>query len=85
MTNSINSIIIDFRKLEDFEKSFTITKKSGFTKRGYEPITLDTSLATLNKFFETNSNAIITDEELKPVQIVTKVDLLSYLAKNSLL
>ncbi|RCK56636.1 Cystathionine beta-synthase [Candida viswanathii] len=85
LTNSISSIIIDFRKLADFEKSFTITKKSGFTKRGYEPITLDTPLTVLNKFFETNSNAIITDEELKPVQIVTKVDLLSYLAKNSLL
>lgn len=82
-TNSISSIIIDFRKLADFEKSFTITKKSGFTKRSYEPIKLDTPLAALNKFFETNSNAIITDDELKPVQIVTKVDLLSYLTKNA--
>ncbi|KAG7664232.1 CYS4 [[Candida] subhashii] len=82
MTNSISSIIIDFRKLADFEKSFTITKQSGFTKRSYEPITLDTPLTVLNKFFETNSNAIITDEDLKPVQIVTKVDLVSYLTKN---
>ncbi|CUM55368.1 uncharacterized protein AC631_02136 [Debaryomyces fabryi] len=81
MTNSISSIIIDFRKLADFEKSFTITKKSGFTKRSYEPITMDTSLALLNKFFETNSNAIVTDEDYKPVQIVTKVDLISYLTK----
>ncbi|CAI5758831.1 unnamed protein product [Candida verbasci] len=82
MTNSISSIIIDFRKLKDFEKSFTINKNSGFTKRHYEPITLDTKLNVLNKFFETNSNAIITDSDLKPVQIVTKVDLLSYLSKN---
>ncbi|ODV77385.1 cystathionine beta-synthase [Suhomyces tanzawaensis NRRL Y-17324] len=82
MTNSIKSIIIDFRKLNDFEKSFNITKESGFTKRSYEPITLETSLSLLNKFFETNSNAIITDDDYKPVQIVTKVDLISFLTKN---
>lgn len=82
LTNSIRPIFLDFRKLEDFEKSFDISKKSGFTKRNYQNITLDTSLALLNKFFETNSNAIITDEEYKPVQIVTKVDLISYLTKN---
>lgn len=85
MTNSIRSIFLDFRKLEDFEKSFSITKESGFAKKRYEAITLDTSLALLNKFFETHSNAIITDEDLKPVQIVTKVDLLSYLTKHSYL
>lgn len=82
VTNSIRSVFLDFRKLNDFEKSFSITKKSGFTKKSYEAITLDTPLALLNKFFETHSNAIITDEDLKPVQIVTKVDLLSYLTKN---
>ncbi|CUM65077.1 uncharacterized protein PRCAT00002699001 [Priceomyces carsonii] len=82
MSNSISSIIIDFRKLADFEKSFDISKKSGFTKRSYQSITLDTPLSLLNKFFETNSNAIITDEDYKPIQIVTKVDLISYLTKN---
>ena len=82
MTNSINSIIIDFRKLADFEKSHDISKKSGFTKRSYQQITLDTNLSLLNKFFETNSNAIITDDKLNPVQIVTKVDLISFLNKN---
>lgn len=82
LTNSISSIIIDFRKLADFEKSKSVNKESGFTKRNYDLITLNTKLNVLNKFFETNSNAIITDEELKPVQIVTKVDLLSYLTKN---
>lgn len=82
MTNSIRSVFLDFRKLADFEKSFSINKESGFTKKSYEPITLDTPLPLLNKFFETHSNAIITDSELKPVQIVTKVDLLSYMTKN---
>lgn len=83
MTNSIRPIFLDFRRLEDFEKSFDISKASGFTKRNYQHITLDTPLSLLNKFFETNSNAIITDAEYKPVQIVTKVDLISYLAKNA--
>ncbi|KAM9906626.1 hypothetical protein OXX79_001457 [Metschnikowia pulcherrima] len=82
MTNSIRSIFLDFSKLADFEKSFSIAKKSGFTKRSYQAITMDTSLSLLNKFFETNSNAIITDDDMKPVQIVTKVDLLAYMAKE---
>lgn len=83
MTNSIALVIIDFRKLSDFEKSFGITKESGFTKPKYEAITLETPLLLLNKFFETKSNAIITDGEGKPVQIVTKVDLISFLTKNT--
>lgn len=83
LTNSISSIIIDFRKLADFEKSFNITQKSGYTKRLYQPITVDTPLSLLNKFFETNSNAVVTDEDRKPVQIVTKVDLISFLTKNT--
>jgi cystathionine beta-synthase len=82
ITASINSIFVDFRKLADFEKSFDITKQSGYSKRKYQQITLDTPLSLLNKFFETNSNAIITDSDYKPVQIVTKVDLLSFLTKN---
>lgn len=83
LTNSIRSVVIDFTKLNDFEKSFGISKASGFTKRRYEPITLNTSLTLLNKFFETNSNAIVTDDDYKPVQIVTKVDLISFLTKNT--
>ncbi|CAH6719461.1 cystathionine beta-synthase [[Candida] jaroonii] len=83
MTNSIRPVIIDFRKLADFEKSFSITKESGYSKRQYEAISLKTPLILLNKFFETNSNAIITDDDYKPIQIVTKVDLISFLAKNT--
>lgn len=82
ITASIRSIIIDFRKLADFEKSFDISKESGYSKRKYQQITLDTPLSSLNKFFETNSNAIVTDKDYKPVQIVTKVDLLAFLTKN---
>ncbi|CAN3361245.1 hypothetical protein DICA4_D30174 [Diutina catenulata] len=83
MTNSIASVVIDFRKLADFQKSFNISQESGYAKRKYEAITLETPLTKLNKFFETKSNAIITKEDGTPVQIVTKVDLLSYLTKNS--
>lgn len=85
LTNSIRPIFLDFRKLADFEKSFSIDKKSGYTKKSYQPISVNTPLSLLNKFFETHSNAIVTDEHLKPVQIVTKVDLLSFMTKNTVL
>ncbi|KAL7665341.1 Cystathionine beta-synthase [[Candida] zeylanoides] len=81
LTNSIQSVMIDFRRLADFEKTRG-TRASGFAKRRYEPITMSTPLAVLNKFFETNSNAIVTDADYKPVQIVTKVDLISFLTKK---
>lgn len=85
MTNSISSVIIDFRKMASFEKSFDIKQESGFSKRSYSPIGVDTSLALLNKFFETNSNAIVTDLEMNPIQIVTKVDLILFLTNKTLI
>lgn len=59
-------------------------------KRKFVQITMDTPLAALSKFFEWNSAAIVTeagDNEggilPKPVAVVTKVDLLSWLMKQS--
>jgi len=49
-------------------------------------ITLDTPLKALSRFFEWNSAAVVTerDEEqnLRPVAVVTKVDLLTWLVKQ---
>ena len=49
-------------------------------------ITLETPLKALNRFFEWNSAAVVTgrDEEgmMKPVAVVTKVDLLTWLVKQ---
>lgn len=80
LTDDILGVFLDFRKLKDFDKLYDINKQSKFSKRKFQSITLDTKLSSLNKFFETNSAAIVTDKEMVPIHVVTKVDLLSYLA-----
>jgi cystathionine beta-synthase len=59
-------------------------------RRKFMQITMDTPLAALGKFFEWNSAAIVTEEGNanskslpKPVAVVTKVDLLSWLVKET--
>ncbi|KAL9602912.1 MAG: hypothetical protein Q9179_002382 [Wetmoreana sp. 5 TL-2023] len=58
-------------------------------KRKFVEITLETPLRALNRFFEWNSVAVVTEREgegvlggMKPVAIVTKVDLLTYLVRQ---
>jgi len=55
------------------------------TKRNFKEITAETPLSDLNRFFEFNSAAFVTERENEvPVvkKVVTKVDLLQYLMKN---
>lgn len=57
-------------------------------KRKFVQITMDTPISALSKFFEWNSAAIVTEEgdathAGKPVAVVTKVDLLSWMMKQS--
>ena len=59
-------------------------------KRKFVEITLDTPLRALSKFFEWNSAAVVTEKQgdgkdawMKPVAVVTKVDLLGWLMKQS--
>ena len=57
-------------------------------KRKFLEITLDTPLRALSRFFEWNSAAVVTEQEdgeerwMKPVAVVTKVDLLGWLVKQ---
>jgi len=56
-------------------------------RRRYDEITLDTPLSALNRFFEHNSAGIVTEKArdgdgLRPIHVVTKVDLLSFLVKK---
>ena len=54
-------------------------------KRKFVEITLDTPLRALSRFFEWNSAAVVTEKEedrMKPVAVVTKVDLLTWLVKQ---
>jgi len=55
-------------------------------KRKFVEITLDTPVSALSRFFEWNSAAVVTERadqgEMKPVAVVTKVDLLTWLVKQ---
>lgn len=54
--------------------------------RPFVEITRDTPLSALSRFFEWNSAAVVTDKDeqghMKPVAVVTKVDLLSWMIKQ---
>lgn len=53
------------------------------TRKKFVEITRDTPLSALSRFFEWNSAAVVTerekDDSLKPVAVVTKVDLLTWM------
>ncbi|KAL2811181.1 tryptophan synthase beta subunit-like PLP-dependent enzyme [Aspergillus granulosus] len=55
--------------------------------RKFVEITRDTPLSVLNRFFEWNSAAIVTDRDetgtLRPVAVITKVDLLTWMLNHS--
>jgi len=54
-------------------------------KRKFVEITKDTPLSALSRFFEWNSAAVVTEHQvdgsLKPIAVVTKVDLLSWMVR----
>ena len=62
------------------------TQKQGRNKKKFAEITMDTPLLTLSRFFEWNSAAVVTERDkggnMKPVAVVTKVDLLTWLVKQ---
>ncbi|KAL8728016.1 MAG: hypothetical protein Q9166_005687 [cf. Caloplaca sp. 2 TL-2023] len=57
-------------------------------KRKFVEITMDTPLKALSRFFEWNSAAVVTEREaegdgsMKPIGVVTKVDLLTWLVRQ---
>lgn len=94
----VSEVMFDFTKIKEVVtdpseigsvkplSTQTITGKPA-GKRRYDEITLDTPLSALSRFFEHNSAGIVTEKAkdgdgLKPIHIVTKVDLLSYLVKK---
>jgi len=65
-------------------------KEQKTPRRKFVEITMDTPLYALSKFFEWNSAAVVTEKGPiehgrlpKPVAVVTKVDLLSWMVKQS--
>ena len=62
--------------------------RDGKKGRRFVEITLETPLKALSRFFEWNSAAVVTERDkdgdggMKPVAVVTKVDLLTWLVKQ---
>lgn len=92
-TTPVAKVMIDFSKLDEFSpksssSALTIGTPAPSKKgtKSFAEITVDTPLSALNRFFEHKSSAVVTEKDgsnnLKPVHVVTKVDLLAYLAKN---
>ncbi|KAI4643509.1 hypothetical protein J4E93_006519 [Alternaria ventricosa] len=92
----VEEVMFDFRKLNEVVKDLgrlsldgdnaKNTQKGGKKgRREFVEITKETSLSDLNKFFEWNSAAVVTervDGEPKAVAVVTKVDLLSWMVRQ---
>ncbi|KAL3456336.1 tryptophan synthase beta subunit-like PLP-dependent enzyme [Aspergillus heterothallicus] len=61
--------------------------KPQIRNRKFVEITRDTPLSVLNRFFEWNSAAIVTNRDetgtLRPVAVITKVDLLTWMLNHS--
>ena len=69
---------------KDGQSTESLKKKH---RSSFVEITMDTPLDELNRFFQWNSAAVVTEkiqgnQSLKPVAIVTKVDLLQWMVKN---
>lgn len=84
----------DISNLTQPPKSNGIDNSDGKTqktpKRKFVEITMDTPISALSKFFEWNSAAVVTEKGgvesgglSKPVAVVTKVDLLSWMVKQT--
>lgn len=94
----VSSVMFDFGKISEVvtdprDIARLTTESSGKTagsttdKRKFLEITMETPLSTLNRFFEWNSAAIVTEKDnggvIKPVAVVTKVDLLTWLLNQT--
>ena len=83
--SKIDEVVTDARDILTAEEAASKNKKQ---KRHFVEITLDTPLTILSKFLEYNSAAVVTEDKdngegKKPVAVVTKVDLLTHMVKQS--
>lgn len=88
----VEDVMFDFRKLNEVVTDLGHLhldgpdgrKKAG-SRREFVEITKDTTLSDLNKFFEWNSAAVVTervDGEPRALAVVTKVDLLTWMVRQ---
>lgn len=91
-SSPVSDVMFDFGRLDEVvtdprEIAGGEAKEKG-KKRKFVEITLDTPLSTLSKFLEWNSAAVVTEKGegnkalSKPVAVVTKVDLLTWVVNK---
>ena len=85
--------MFNFRKIaevpvEQINEEASIFSKGRGRPTRFVEITLDTPLKALSRFFEWNSAAVVTERDgdgaggMRPVAVVTKVDLLTWLMRQ---
>ncbi|KAL2824671.1 tryptophan synthase beta subunit-like PLP-dependent enzyme [Aspergillus cavernicola] len=97
----VSDVMFDFRTISEVvtdprdmglagfkpDQNGTNVPKPHIRNRKFVEITMDTPLSVLNRFFEWNSAAIVTErgenETIRPVAVVTKVDLLTWMLQHS--
>ncbi|KAH8203401.1 hypothetical protein TruAng_002385 [Truncatella angustata] len=82
----VSDVMFDFGRLDEVVTD--LRKGKGKGRRKFVEITKDTTLTELSHFFEWNSAAVVTEPGdgkalTKPLAIVTKVDLLTWMVKQS--
>lgn len=92
----VEDVMFDFRKLNEVVKDLGRLSLDGDNakntqkgdqkgRREFVEITKETTLTDLNKFFEWNSAAVVTEQvdgEHRAVAVVTKVDLLTWMVRQ---
>ena len=93
-TSPVRAVMFDFSRIPDVVTSLQDLdvavdekrKRRGRRPKQFVEITRDTPLSALSRFFEWNSAAVVTDKgddgQMRPVAVVTKVDLLSWLVRQ---
>lgn len=84
----VSEVMFDFSKIPEVVTDPRALGRSNGAgaRRQFMEITMDTPLSVLNRFFEWNSAAVVTEKDesgaLKPLAVVTKVDLLTWMLHN---
>jgi cystathionine beta-synthase len=83
--SKISEVVTDPRDmgLASSKQNVADSSEPRIKDRKFVEITMDTPLSVLNRFFEWNSAAVVTEKDehgaMKPVAVATKVDLLSWM------
>lgn len=81
----LNEVVTDLGRLHFDGPDGGEGKKFSTARDEFVEITRDTRLSDLNKFFEWNSAAVVTERvegELRATGVVTKVDLLTWMVRQ---